>query len=119
MKNKKIRVQIVDDHIPEIISLTKLLEQEGLEIIQVFDSTDAISRARKEKPDILLSEIQLDYLSGYDLAKALPEQKILFITEMDVHESELKRFKNVFGIINKPVDVKELLRKIKDAAKKR
>lgn len=114
----RISVEIVDDRAPEVVALTPLLEKKGFKVIQAFDSEEAINIAKKDKPDIMLLEIQLDCLNGYDVARLLPNQRILFMTQLEVQESEVKRFKNVLGLIKKPIDIDELSKKINTLAKK-
>lgn len=80
LKEQKFSVEVVDGHAPEVISLSKKLSEKGFKVFEAFDAVEAINIAKKEKPDIIISDIQLDCLNGFDVARMLPDQKIFFIT---------------------------------------
>jgi CheY-like chemotaxis protein len=67
---------IVDDNVDAADTLGMLLELEGHETQAVYVSTEAIERAKTFKPDIVLLDIGLPGMNGYELAgrfRSMPE----------------------------------------------
>jgi DNA-binding response OmpR family regulator len=68
--NKK-RVLIVDDE-PDIIEPIKFtLELEDIECLEAHDGEEALSKAQKENPDLILLDIMLPKIHGYKIARLL------------------------------------------------
>jgi len=68
--NKK-KVLIVDDE-PDIVETIKFnLEHEGMECIEASDGEEALLKARKETPDLILLDIMLPKMHGYKVARFL------------------------------------------------
>jgi len=69
MANKK--VLIVDDE-PDIVDSIKFnLELENIQTIEAYDGEEALSKAQKENPDLILLDIMLPKLNGYKIARLL------------------------------------------------
>ena len=69
MNNK--RVLIVDDE-PDIVESIKFnLELEGIQCIDVYDGEEALLKARKENPDLIILDIMLPKMHGYKIARLL------------------------------------------------
>jgi len=67
----KKRVLIVDDE-PDIVELIKFsLELEGIECLEAYDGEEALSKAKKERPDLILLDIMLPKMNGYKVARLL------------------------------------------------
>ncbi|PKM77585.1 MAG: DNA-binding response regulator [Firmicutes bacterium HGW-Firmicutes-15] len=87
----KIRILIADDHTMVREGLRKLLQtDENLEIIaEVGDGQGAINVARKEKPDIILMDINMPGTNGLAatliIKKELPATKVIAVT---IYEDE-------------------------------
>jgi DNA-binding NarL/FixJ family response regulator len=87
----KVRILIADDHIMVREGLRKLLQTDAsIEIIdEVGDGQGAINVARKEKPDIILMDINMPGTSGLAatliIKKELPTIKVIAIT---IYEDE-------------------------------
>ncbi len=62
------RILIVDDNADAADTLALVLELEGHETLAVYASTDAIERAGSFKPDIVLLDIGLPGMNGYELS---------------------------------------------------
>jgi PAS domain S-box-containing protein len=65
------RILIVDDNQDAADSLALLLQLDGHETHAVYTSRDAIERARSYQPDIMLLDIGLPEMNGYDVAMQL------------------------------------------------
>lgn len=68
------RVLIVDDNPDTVASLAILLEQSGNEIQTAHDGLEAVALAETFRPDIVLLDLGLPKLNGYDAARRIREQ---------------------------------------------
>jgi PAS domain S-box-containing protein len=65
------RILVVDDNIDSLQSLTEVLEQLGHEVRAAPDGETALELARQFRPQVMLVDIGLPGMNGYDLARAL------------------------------------------------
>ena len=65
------RVLIVDDNVDAAESLAALLEVLGHQTIVLHDGANAIDAVAKERPDLVLLDIGLPGLDGYEIARRL------------------------------------------------
>ena len=65
------RILVVDDeaHILKVLSLK--LRHCGYEVITAVDGEDALHAALNEKPDLVITDIQMPYMNGLELAVSL------------------------------------------------
>ena len=64
-------VLIVDDE-PNIVELTRLyLSKEGYKVITAYDGQEALRRARTEKPDLVVLDLMLPELDGFEVCRRL------------------------------------------------
>jgi two-component system alkaline phosphatase synthesis response regulator PhoP len=67
----KNRVLIVDDE-PDIVESVKFsLELENIECLEAYDGEEALLKAKKEKPDLIILDIMLPKINGYKIARLL------------------------------------------------
>ncbi len=82
-----ICVLVVEDFVPfQDFICSTLMKETNLQVIgKVSDGQEAVERARKLKPDLILLDIGLPTLNGIAAArqirKVAPEAKIIFVTQ--------------------------------------
>jgi signal transduction histidine kinase/CheY-like chemotaxis protein len=69
-----LRVLVVDDNADAAQMLAALLEVQGHAVSVEYDGRGALARARREHPDVLLLDIGLPDMDGYELARRLRAQ---------------------------------------------
>jgi len=69
-----LRVMVVDDNVDAAQMLAALLEVQGHAVSVEYDARGALERARREQPDVLLLDIGLPDMDGYELARCLRSQ---------------------------------------------
>jgi PAS domain S-box-containing protein len=69
-----LRVMVVDDNVDAAQMLAALLEVQGHAVCVEYDAKGALERARLEHLDVLLLDIGLPDLDGYELARRLRAQ---------------------------------------------
>ena len=63
------RILIVEDELAMRTALSDVLEGEGYRIITAADGAAGLDRALKEKPDLLLLDVMMPKLNGYDVCR--------------------------------------------------
>jgi len=114
------KVLIVDDEKDILELLEYNLEKEGYEVILAMDGEEAISKAKKEKPNMVLLDIMMPQMDGIETCRRLrelPELKstfIVFLTARAEEYSELAGFDaGADDYIAKPIKPRVLLSRIK------
>ncbi|MGA9761537.1 MAG: response regulator [Gaiellaceae bacterium] len=80
------RVLIIDDEAPIRLLCRVNLEAEGMEVLEAPDGTSGIKLARRERPDVILLDVMMPRLDGWDVAQLLvsdaltKEVPIIFLT---------------------------------------
>ena len=65
------RVLVVDDE-PDVLLLCRLnLQQRGHELLEAADGSKALEIARDRHPDVIVLDLMLPGISGYDVLEAL------------------------------------------------
>ena len=69
MKNKKVLVADDEAHIRHIVSLK--LENAGYEVITAADGEEALELCASERPDMVITDYQMPYMSGLEFCSKL------------------------------------------------
>ncbi|WP_284165007.1 response regulator [Frigidibacter sp. SD6-1] len=109
------RVLVVEDEDNIAIALDYLIRREGLEPERVSNGAEAMERIRASHPDLVLLDVMLPEMSGYEICQAVrldPELKHIPILMMTARGSAVERRKGLAlgadGFIAKPFELKEL-----------
>jgi CheY-like chemotaxis protein len=74
---RRHRVLVVDDNVDAAESLAQLAEMFGHEVEVAYDGPSAIRKARAIHPTVILCDIGLPGMSGYDVARSLRNEPVL------------------------------------------
>jgi DNA-binding response OmpR family regulator len=108
VSEKEVLVFIVDDNVQGVTSISHYLENKGFKTAWAYNEEDAVSLFDHFKPDIVLMGITFHHTNGFEIAKKLSDAKIIFITSHPEMIVEAKKTKGCLGVVEKPVDFKEL-----------
>lgn len=113
------RVLVVDDEPNILLSLEFLMQQAGFEVITAGDGETALQRVDEQCPDLLLLDISLPGLSGFEVLEQLrarPELSRLPIIMLTAHGREVEREKGLAlgadDYITKPFSTRALVEKV-------
>ena len=70
-RQQPLRVLIADDDRDGALTLSTLLELEGYEVRTVHGGQDALDMAREFRPDVVLLDIGMPKVTGYEAARRL------------------------------------------------
>lgn len=125
-KDMSIKKAIIADDEPKIIQLIQLLgnwEKYGIEIVdECHDGLTALESIRKNKPDLVLSDIKMPDLDGLDLIRLTREEQIEshFILISGYRHFEYARSAvalNVIDYLLKPIDGEQLNKTLEKACR--
>jgi DNA-binding response OmpR family regulator len=80
------RVLIIDDEAPIRLLCRVNLEAEGMEVLEAADGVQGVETARRERPDVVLLDVIMPRLDGWDVAETLAKDEattevpIIFLT---------------------------------------
>ncbi|HYD07005.1 MAG TPA: response regulator [Reyranella sp.] len=119
MSSKKILV--VEDTEDNRQILRDLLGMAGYDMIEAHDGAEGVNQAAAHKPDLILMDIQMPVMDGYEATrriKANPELKdipILAVTSYALSGDEQKaRAAGCDGYIAKPYSPRQMLAKVRE-----
>lgn len=111
------RVLIVDDE-KAIVDIIKFnLVREGYETIEAYDGADGLNKALNEKPDLILLDVMLPSMPGFDVCKKIREKSGVPIIMLTARTDEIDK---VLGLelgaddyITKPFGIREVMARVK------
>jgi CheY-like chemotaxis protein len=117
------RILLADDS-PQALRLAeKILQGEGLEVVSVTDGNVALRRLADVKPDVLITDVYLTGLSGFELARFVRSQpefqylRIIFAAApADEFEERDATNAGADVILRKPFEASRLLGAVRELA---
>lgn len=117
MPAKQKKILVVEDEPSLVFTLQDTLENEGYEVFVSETGTSAMDMVREIKPDLMILDVMLPGVSGFEICKQVREEKFTFpIIMLTARDQEIDK---VTGLnigaddyITKPFGVKELLARI-------
>ncbi|MAU13562.1 MAG: DNA-binding response regulator [Anaerolineaceae bacterium] len=80
------KVLIIDDEEPTVQLISMLLEKRGFETIKAFRAEEGLRKAYRHQPDLVLLDVMMPDMDGWDVCKRLREMSdvpIIFLTARD------------------------------------
>jgi CheY-like chemotaxis protein len=115
------KILIVDDNKEDLANMKNILENAKYDVIATTSEKSALGYSKKQKFDLILLDIQMPHLSGYELLKLIKADKkgkpyVMFVSIVPYKEVDLS---GADGFIQKPFGEKTFLAGVKDILKKR
>jgi two-component system cell cycle response regulator DivK len=113
------RILVVEDTEDNRQIMRDLLTHAGFDLIEAVDGEDGVAKAEHHRPDLILMDIQLPVIDGYEATrriKANPGLKhipIIAVTSYALSGDETKtRAAGCDGYVAKPFSPRQLLAKV-------
>ena len=110
------RVFIVEDEDNIALALTTVLGREGWTLRRIADGAEALEAIREERPDLVILDVMLPTLSGYEICQrirldpALARTRILMMTARGTSVERRKGLAlGADAFISKPFDLRDLM----------
>lgn len=112
----KDRILIVEDNQMNLELVSDILEWGGYEVIQARGGEEALTAARRSRPDLILMDLQLPEMDGLEVTRRLKEDEALkdiIVVALTAHamrgDEERARAAGCSGYIAKPIDTRRFI----------
>lgn len=119
----KEKILVVEDDLPIRIGLVDLLSAEGYDVASAADGAEALRAYEAEKPTLILLDIMLPEMSGYDVCRGIRQRDPL--TPILMLTAKGQEVDKVIGLelgaddyIVKPFGVNELIARVRAALRR-
>jgi len=98
MSDSQTKILIIEDN-PELVDMYKLkFSHEGFNVITASDGEEGILKAVEEKPDLILLDILMPHMDGWEVLKAIKnntslDSKIILLSNLGQQEQIDKAYK--------------------------
>lgn len=113
------KILVVDDSPTERHFLIETLTKKGYQVVMAESGEDAVAKAKQEKPDLVLMDVVMPGLNGFQATRALTKDEETKHIPVIMCTSKGQETDKVWGMrqgardyITKPVDPDELFKKI-------
>jgi len=114
------KILIVDDevHLARILQFT--LEHEGYDVVTAFDGREAIEKAERENPDLVILDLMLPILDGYKVCNKLKcsdrfrNLPIIILSARDLSRERIEEPLQADVFMEKPFNTGNLIEKISE-----
>ena len=117
----KAKVLLVDDEAFNLDFFQQALEDENYEIFIAADGQEALNKIKSEKPDLVLLDLMMPVLDGFEVLKQVKADDNLRDTPIIIISAEHDSKSVVKGIkqgaedyMTKPITAANLLKKVKE-----
>lgn len=116
--NRQKTVLVVEDDESLLLGLEENLAVAGYRVLTAVNGTDGLRLAMEKKPDLIVLDVMLPGVTGYDVCRSLREKRVF--TPIILLTARKEEFDKLVGFdmgaddyVTKPFSLKELLARIK------
>ncbi len=117
---RKHLVMVVDDQPQNVKLLQQVLTMSGYDVTTASSGAEALGKIPLENPDIVLLDVVMPQMSGYEVCRALRAQRgtellpVVMVTALDPLEERVKGIEaGADDFLSKPINQAELLARVK------
>jgi DNA-binding response OmpR family regulator len=113
-RRPRAKILVIDDDTSMLVLVKRQLENGGYAVLLAEDGIEGGHLALNASPDLILVDVHLPYLSGYELVEALKADSatwdipVVFLTS-DKHVEERTRMLRAEAYLRKPLNTERLL----------
>ncbi len=110
-------IMIVDDEQDIRKSVKTILKRNGYKVITAVNGDDCLKKLPKHNFDLILMDVMMPGTPVKEVIKKIKNIKIAYLTVVRISEAEkenLMKSKNVVGFIQKPFDINELVKNVRN-----
>ena len=112
-------ILIVDDNPTNLRLISMYLQQRGFELLTARDGTSALQRAQYVHPDLILLDVMMPGIDGFETCRRLQAQAttqdipVIFMTALTDTENTVKGFQvGAVDYVTKPLQLEEVLARV-------
>ena len=119
INRSEYKILIVDDVVSNVLLLKILLTNEKFQVITANNGTTCIEQTKKEHPDLILLDVMMPDISGFDTAVVLKKDEetkdipIIFLTALNTPQDLVHGFQvGASDFLTKPFNKEELVMRV-------
>jgi len=119
MTDKK-RILVVDDEEEMATTMKEILELEGFEVEIGHDGQEGLDKARSQRPDLIVSDVNMPVLDGFSMVRMLKFDKnyqkipiVMLTTRGKLQDKNIGLDVGADGYFEKPFDIADLVIHVK------
>jgi DNA-binding response OmpR family regulator len=113
---KQVKTILVVDDDPEILTMLQLrLEHSGYKVLTASDGKEALTSAKRNRPDLMILDVMMPSKNGWEVARALKQDpvtegiKVVMLTAIGEQVNEITSpLYGADAFLDKPFDFKVL-----------
>jgi len=114
---KPSRILVIDDSTTNIVLLEAVLTDKGYVIETALTVKEAFARMDKQLPDLILLDLLMPKVSGFDFLEQLRRNEmtkktpVIVISALNTDDENLQKIKNLDAVdfLRKPIDIQYLV----------
>jgi two-component system, cell cycle response regulator DivK len=114
---KPSKILVIDDSTTNIVLLEAVLTEKGYLIETAFNAREAFMRIEKQLPDLILLDLLMPKVSGFDFLEQLRRDEktkktpVIVISALNTDDENLHRIKSLDAVdfLRKPIDIQYLV----------
>jgi CheY-like chemotaxis protein len=117
--DNKATILVVDDNTDNVEILRAFLESRGFTIAEARDGRTALSRMEEIKPDLVLLDVMMPGMDGWEVCRVIKQHpqlgdtKVVMVTAKGGFEDKFEGLRSgADDYVVKPVDFKDLMDKV-------
>ncbi len=122
INSEQYKILVIDDRPDNVYYLQSRLQHENFQVITAFSGKEGIEKAHNEKPDLILLDIMMPDMNGFEVCEELVNAEstslipiILVTAKVEAKDVEEGLKVGAFDYIKKPFDKIELIARINSA----
>lgn len=120
IRNPQSKILVVEDSPVQAEALRRTLVKEGYEVCVAKDGAEGLAMAQKERPHLVISDIMMPVMDGYEMCRKIKESKemadipVLLLTQLIEPEEVIRGLESgAYSYLTKPYSEGFLLSKVK------
>lgn len=120
LTSEQLKVLVVDDHPTSRMAATAFLSADGYEVLEAESGLDALQQAAEHDPDLILLDVMLPQLNGFEVCRRLKKDKqtrLIPVVMVTVNDDRQYRLESIEAggddFLLKPLDRLELSARVK------
>lgn len=73
--SKKSKILVIDDDPDAVETMTAILETRDYEVVTALSGLEGITKAREEKPDLIIMDVMMPKLDGFTICKMIKDNE--------------------------------------------
>lgn len=121
----EINILIVDDSTTNVVLLEAILDEKGYKIYTALNAREAYSLIARHNPDLILLDLLMPKISGFDFLKEIKKNKntrdtpVIVVSALTEDENINKILSmGAIDFVKKPIDLQYLVNKVESVLQK-